>query len=337
MVLKGRESVPALDGHILYKFLSTYYQESEVRFVTVKELESIKIKAINLLICLPSDTTERTLQSISYDRVAVFDYYDEPHLLSDAVQNTFVSGLTKKYLKTSRDSRSTNPNDHYITGLLPLNLSTEFPSEFRQRLSLFSEKKLSTSSDVFFIGSNTYLRKDSSKDYHDVDNNYYQRVEWLLELGKCPDINFFGWLTDIYGQIPLIEGVYGNVKDIFSKRRIRFPYFCYLLSRAKIVLAPTGHARWTYRHIEGMYSRSIIASNDISGLETLMPMPKDHMLMFNDHATISLEIREVLEEYHKYKIWTDHNFDFAERYLTKGVYDSKKRLLLDKFENELQN
>ena len=107
------------------------------------------------------------------------------------------------------------------------------------------------------------------------------------------------------------------------------------MASSKIALAPVGHAKWSYRHIEAIYAKCLVISGDISELNTLIPLPKNNVIQVPDHVEVLPVIKNALSSYKSYGRWMDQNIEILEKYLTLGVYDPEKRAILHRFEVQL--
>ena len=113
-------------------------------------------------------------------------------------------------------------------------------------------------------------------------------------------------------------------------------FFLYSMCQSKIALVPAGHNRWTYRHYEAVLSKNILISTDLTYTKTLLPIPKDAMVILKDKEPVVPKIQEVLSSAHEWQDRVDSAYLQLNKYLKNGQYHKSKPLIFDKFLEQLK-
>ncbi len=320
-----------IQGKILYSFLGCFTPPEKLRCLSLSELQALdNITTDYLFIGMPTHFNTRDLHQITFKHVVLFDYFDEPRLRWDYSDQLFLKSLSSLYLKTSRLNHLPIIDDVKI-GLLPIFFNAHVRTILHHRsLSRHSPRFLKhlwfqkRKIDIHFIGTPTWLDKFSTG----TSTNYFQRVDWLLELMPAARHSFFGGLLQLpYFPLDQCQSQHGPIDHLFFKgQKLDFETYFNTMLQSKIVLAPAGHSRWTYRHFEGVWSYSFVISNDISAIETLVPIPKEALFLIPDHQPVLPIIDRLLTHPKTYWDRLDHGVNFLSRYLESGNYYPGKPL-----------
>ena len=280
----------------LLRFLEAY-EPGRTRVLQAAELDAGPVvDTETLLIALPSALTPARLARVRARRIALFDFFDAPPpawLNSDQV---LLRAATPLLLKTT----VVNGQDFGLrTGVLPMPLSPKLGQTLRARRALapwFGAARLLRGGrrwDVSLQGSATY---EDGVGTDGQPRRYHQRIHWLREVRSRPDWRFWGGLYALpYCPIEAIEADCGPVRALFGEaQRLRFHQFFDRMADTRVALAPMGHTRWTYRHIEAVYAGCEVVSGSLHGVQTLPTLPTAQMAMVADHAPIAAAVDEAL-------------------------------------------
>jgi hypothetical protein len=281
----------------LQRFLEAY-EPGRTHVLQAAELDSgPEHDTDTLLIALPSALTPQRLTRLRARHVALFDFFDAPApawldsdqaLLRDAapllLKTTVVDGL----------------DVGLDVGVLPMPLSPKLGQTLRARRALapwFAARRLARGGrrrwDLALQGSATY---EDGVGPDGRPRRYHQRIDWLREVRARPDWRFWGGLYPLpYCPIEQIEADCGPVRALLDKAsRLRIHEFFDRMADTRVALAPMGHTRWTYRHIEAVYAGCEVVSGDLRGVHTLPALPTAQMTLVPDRAPIAPAVDEAL-------------------------------------------
>ncbi len=273
------------------------------------------IKTEYLFICLPSPVSLDALDTIQWKHCAlcVFDDSVEATCLDDLER---FSSVAQTLLKPAIDRGLEYPVQHI--GCLPI----RFRSFYNMAPTWLCRRRY----DCSFLGDATYF------------DGYHQRIDWVNELKQQKKINFYGGLINPSYKKPLLKIPNLKLDDATIKRisvngvKQRF-WYLRSLAKSKIALCPTGFARWTYRHYEGMLTRSIILSTQLPSTYTLLiPFPKlDNFYCINDKEPVVPAIEAILSNLRHWESIAEENYAHMNQYLENGVYSTKKPKVFESF------
>jgi hypothetical protein len=253
------------------------------------------------LIGLPSRFGPQHADRLKAARTVTFDYFDAPEPFWDESDRVLLRSISMCHLKTHR----IQGRDQGIPiGLLPIRYNkavTTVALAYRasrpwraiQRLA----GRIDRPWDVSLQGSTTYLDKRTSDGGVE---RYEQRVEWMTELRSNAAWRSWGGLLPIpYRTEADVVREHGpHAAALFAPGpRIPFGRYFRLMTRTKVALCPAGHARWTYRHVESVYAGCDVVSTDLSGIDTLVPIPLASFSLVPDRAAITPAVTAALHEW----------------------------------------
>jgi hypothetical protein len=256
------------------------------------------------------DITCRPPAWIDERKLFIFDYRDNGN------RADMNRAAEKWRLKPGGYLAISAPSGLSDVGCLPL------PPPALPKIGLRAKAPLATRPrDTLLLCAPTYLCLETHDGQlpHGVETEagylYPQRLEWAERLSDA------GLLQDDHGLVAVADGylsrdrtrsLFGFQKDLF---RGPLPRRRYLRSMAqsKLVFAPAGHARWTYRHFEGMGFGSYVVSTDLRGLRTMPQLPLDAMELVPDGELDPQRIRDILKDIASYQDRADRGFDFVQQ------------------------
>jgi hypothetical protein len=150
---------------------------------------------------------------------------------------------------------------------------------------------------VSLHGSATYLVGEAATAAGRTTTRYDQRVPWLAELRQHPEWRQWGGLLPLpYRTEQNLVAEHGPGVAGLIERGPRTPFAEYFrrMTETRVALCPTGHARWTYRHVESVYAGCSVVSTDLRGVETLVPAPVEAFRLVPDHASVAPAVAEAL-------------------------------------------
>ena len=80
---------------------------------------------------------------------------------------------------------------------------------------------------------------------------------------------------------------------------------------SKIILAPGGHSRWTYRHLEGLYYKGLVVSGELEKWNMMPALPLDSMLTVTDGEFNPVELRKIISEIENYQDMVNQGYDWV--------------------------
>ncbi|MFH0919401.1 MAG: hypothetical protein V1913_03495 [Fibrobacterota bacterium] len=318
----------SVNGTILHDFLSIFTEPERLLLLLPSGIDpSARYAARTLFVCVPTRLSETQLAQFDYERLFVFDYYDENSLKWTEENVRLFGTRARRYLKTSLDRKLDYKT---TTGLLPIMLPPALSIEYRKRPALYKRLLNTISSpqkhDLTFLGSTTYARAENRPHYH-------QRIEWVREIIESGKYNFWGGLIELpYCTQEQLEKKFGDLsRCYYGARQLKYPAFFSKLKASRISLAPTGHARWTYRHLEGIYAGTVVVSTDLSNVDFLLEIPRERIVLVPDHKPVLPYVKKVLSDYKHYEAWIPENIRFMEEQLSDAAYSREKPGVFNKF------
>jgi len=317
----------------LYQFLRIFYSVGEVGVVLPSDLDPRHpVSADLLMIENPNCLTPDQLKGVRYQRVALFDYADGRKPFMSPKTKEFLSSLTDLYLKCSVERTERFP---FRMGTLPLYRKKKLLrclqiQKLKHQLWGKGERR---KIDVFFAGAPTEMNyREGNKKC-----SYHQRTEWLTETMN-PEFpyRFLGGLSYV-NKKRLQEAINSNpeLRPLISPRRYDFFTYFYYMCRSKIALVPGGHARWTYRHYEAIYAKSVMLSTDMRDIELMVPLPP-HFVHVPDSKKILPYVEEGLRWHDESQDLLEENIRFLEQYYDRGQFSTDRPLALERFLQQLE-
>lgn len=314
----------------LYWFLQEYYGDAAVTLTRPSELLRMKSrhKTDWLFVGLPTSLNDEHLRHVDFRQMVMYDSSDLHGVNFEDSDQAFLSNHTDICLKNWRDDRLDYPCQ---IGLLPIKrppLNNKMRAAIRlaaakQRLGLMTEKSF----DVGFVAQPT----------GDLTKN--QRIRWLIDLKReRPDLKLWGGLVGgkSWEKVAIESGELAFLKSCWlSKRKIGYLQYFAGLCQSKLALAPAGYAPWSYRHLEAIYARSIVVSNDLSHYEFLIPFPRAGMAEVADDESIVTGIESGLRLYRDNPAVTETNIEHLGRYLKDGRYSRECPAALERFWDQM--
>ena len=320
-------------GRNLAVFLSTYFGSRSVKKIHLRSLNKKKTFSVDhLLLGIPSHLTKQELSCISYKSVHLFDYEDNQKVIWGDSDEQFLRTLTNSYLKTWKQK---NWDEGFSWGTLPIRRSPSLPFCFifeNWRNKLSSSERIKTIDTTFLGNPLVDWKENYSGKLRCV------RMQWLDEIANQNKFSFSGGFF-IRGEAVLKLKNQSNesLKKLFLNRgRINFiSYFNQMLA-AKTALAPPGNALWSYRHYESIYAGCIPITADFREAEMLVPLPLKGMIHLINGESVLSGIEEALKLRKENSSIVKDNLELLESYLTNGMYDKKKKRLINKFMKQIE-
>lgn len=327
-----------LCGGLLYDFLSLFFGSDQVRIITPNDLDGDEsFQTEYLFIGVPTSLNDRQLRNLKFRSAALFDYHDgEVARWGDSDQKLLRS-VTDLYL---RCSDAGEPNGGMRAGLLPVfrkpNLAIGVAARqfWRRGLRL----PIRPQYDVSFLGSPTALTLRTE----DNISTYNQRVEWLREIKNDRSrLKFWGGLVcnaTVLSSLRDIEEQYGCVKDItYTGKKTTFFRYFYHACHSRVVLAPAGYSRWTFRLYEALYSGAAMVATDMRKVRMLIPLPKYNIYFVADHDPVMPTIHRAIQSHQRNPERFESNIEFLEQYLHRGRYSCDKPMIAEMFMDQLES
>jgi hypothetical protein len=275
-------------GETLARFLRRYAPSTQVvRSADVANAPPVRADAV--LVGFPTQLTPAALDRLQAPVIAGFDYFDEPEPNRDApeLDSDALARIGPWHLKTHRVDAAPEPQP---IGLLPIKYNAAVAGAWRRyRWSApwRAVTRRPRAWDVSLHGSATYLvRRAPSGDA----TLYDQRVHWLREVRAHPEWRQWGGLLPLaYRTEAQLTAEHGPDVSSFIERGPRMPFGDYFrrMTDTRVALCPTGHARWTYRHVESVYAGCTVVSTDLRGISTLVPAPVEAFTVVPDDAPLA--------------------------------------------------
>ena len=336
-------------GDTLVKFLRLF--EPATRGVSSAELAAGPDVVCDVaFVGLPTQLSPAGLGRLRATRVVRFDYFDEPwpDVEAPALDHAGVTaGLGTLHLKTHRErvapSWATSvPTRGLTIGLLPIRYNKAVASAWRRHRAgapwravrhLLGRKDRPW--DVSLHGSVTFLQRPGP------DGNpvrYEQRIDWMRELRAEPAWAQWGALHPLpYRTVDDVVHTHGaSVAQLFDDGpKLGFGEYFARVAATKVALCPSGHARWTYRHVEAVYAGCEVVSTDLTGIDTLLPAPVEAMTLVPDHAAIRPAVQAALDAWDERSLRRDAAVAHLEGWLDAGRFARGRRRPFEAFEQQL--
>jgi hypothetical protein len=289
------------DAAPLLRFYEVF-QPGRARIVSAQDLlEGPSWQVDTLFIGVPSLLSPAHMARVRARKAVLFDYFDSPHATWFDSDQAFLCSLTRLYLKTTLVD-GVELGHGLRKGLLPMALPLRIGRALRIRkwLNPLVEGwrallKRERHWDLSLLGHATYL------DEYDAQGQrlrYHQRIHWMREVRQHSKWRFWGGLYPLsYVPLSTIEADCGPLGDLFGHaRRIDRHLYLARMAQTRVALCPSGHARWTYRHLEAIYCGCEVVSCDLSNVHTLPRLPKEYFYQVPDHAPIAAHVDHALAE-----------------------------------------
>ena len=322
-----------LSNSPLFQFLKVYYSDHELLALNSAQLDQHrKISTEFLLIETPSSLNKDQLSGIPYQKAVLFDESDCWWFNETQEQQEFLRSLTDLVLKTHVDRSHTHS---FRLGTLPTYRKKKLQQCLRWKamMEAIFGKRSQRNIDLFFIGAPTRLQtstEGSSRDYN-------QRLEWLSEvMAKDFPYRFEGGFDGTNRRlIKTFEQEDGDLSPYLASRRYNFYSYFNQLCHSKVALVPTGFARWTYRHYEAVYAKSVMLSTDMSNVELFVPLPP-HIINVPDHAPLLPYIEQGIQMFDGQSDLLEENVKFLELYYDNGRFSKRRLKPLERFLLQLE-
>lgn len=269
-------------GATLARFLGRWRR---VEIVTTDALLAGPVRQVDhAFVGLPTAFGPAHAARLRARRLTTFDYFDEPEPNAEAPDAAWLRAQAPLHLKTHR--RAGGPAG---IGLLPIRYNGAVATAWLRRRIGGWWRRAPRRWDVSLHGSVTYLPTPGGR--------YEQRVDWLTELRRHPEWRQWGGLVPLpyRTEADLVADHGPEVAALFARGpRIPFREYFARMADTRVALCPTGHARWTYRHVESVYAGCSVVSTDLRGIETLVPAPIEAFRLVADHAPIGPAVAEAL-------------------------------------------
>lgn len=307
-------------GEALYYFLSSFISAPDLGICRMSQLKNKEQFTTDiLLIGLPSSLSHEDINCIKFSNAVLFDYFDEHEPKWTNENKKFLQSIGAMYLKTSLTVQCDHSEIRF--GLLPVHIKSRISSIYdwsvcrRMAVDRFPSLRWN---DICFAGAVTYLTN--------YQERYNQRIEWLREIHDT-NIRFSGGLLELpyYTKADCLQEFGQSIEPLFLRRRISYRRLFYTMLHSKISLCPTGHVRWTYRHIESAFAGNLIISTDVRQIRTLIPLPHDLMLIVPDHESVVPYIDQVLQRWSFYYEMACETHKYFDQFFYKARYSLKRR------------
>lgn len=338
VVLGDHPELGSPKGEPLVRFLRCYLGDGVQALTPAEILAGPRIEADLVFVALPTSFGEAHLRLLKCRRFVLFDYYDEPEPEWGQSDQPLLRSLTDRYLKT-----------HVLDGLefglrmgtLPVDYTPALRKEFERLSSSRLLRRMGSwvgredrPWDITLLGSVTHLVKAAADGSR---YRYHQRVEWMREVASRNDWRFWGGLFELpYFGKEKLEADCGSIDGLlWQGERLGFSDLFRKMSRTKISLAPLGHARWTFRHLESVYAGCQVISTDLSGVRTLIPLPAQCFEMVLDHTPLAPVVERILNDWPGDDSRREAAVAHFEQYLYRGRYDRRIKLPREVFLSQL--
>ncbi len=318
-------------GGNLYRFLRICFGRGAVDIISPSDLENgSRRRAEVLFIGMPTTLDETHLSRVNFRKAVLFDYGDRAGPDWRESNQGLLQSISGLYLKSWVEA---DWGFGLKWGALPIRRYRGLTWHVRafRRLRAGYPDVVPRDHDVSFLGRATSYFGTVGV------NRYSQRVEWLQELhASRSGFAFWGGLQVPRHDHARLRNEFGAIDHLFfGGGRLPYPMFYYHLLRSKMVLAPVGNARWSYRHYEAIYAGALVVSNDLCRVRTFIPLPLDSMVNVDDHAPLIPALEEGAALLDRDPQLPRRNLEFLEQYLTDGDYDRNKPYLSTQFLAEI--
>lgn len=331
--INGKKSGRGARGKNLKVFLDTYYGKNSTSLISYKKFHSSNTFSVDhLFIGIPSAITAKDLNRINYKKIHLFDYGDN-HCIDwgDSDSELFLS-CYDTYLKPWVQD---NWSDAIRWGTLPIRRNRSLALSLmitRFKGSEIYENSNGRKYDLSFLGNPVvgWSEKPGSEPK-------YIRVNWLEEISLQNKFSFKGGFF-MRGESAhrLRDEASDSMKHYFlNKGRMNFFSYFNLMINSKSTLAPPGNALWSYRHYESIYAGTMPISADFRHARMLIPLPLDGMIHIRNGDSVVRGVEKAVKKLTDCPFIIKENLNFIEKYLTNGLYDKKKKQLLERFMSQI--
>ena len=330
---KEQKSGRGARGRNLELFLQEYYRKSAASTISLKELSgSNSYKVDHLFIGIPSQISRKELNRVSCRKVHLFDYGDHEKVIWKNTDKELLSSVARSYLKTWTQK---NWGNEFNWGTLPIRRHKRlyYCARWSNFLTKDSFNKMERNFDTTFLGNPMV---GWTEDYG--DERRITRIKWLEEISSEKRFSFSGGFFKREINSELINKSSNELfKQLFLKKgRINFISYYNLMQNAQTALTPPGNALWSYRHYEAIYAGALPISADFRAAKMLTPLPKDGMIHVGKGESVLPHLEEALRVRRDNPELPNQNLQSIEKYMSYGLYDRKKTLLLERFMKQIE-
>lgn len=308
---------------------SHLFQKLFSKWAFIKRINPIEEVVPNIeafdVVLWENDINQAPPANINENKFFIFDYKDE------GSREDLVKTANRWGIKNPRFMLLLAENDKLDTGCLPL----PYPKLIKR--GRFPQHLKDRRHGVFFLCAPTFVYMSDIQDLpycirYQNKYCYNQRLEWVEKLANANLLDENQGL--IHSDATYLKKE--NIRTLFNFDRevytdpVPLKKYTERLTQSKIVLCPGGHSRWTYRHIEGMYNRSLVVSGNLWNWRTLPFLPRETMITVPDGDFNTKAIIEISKNIDIYQEKADLGFEFAratyshESLISKAGYNTQK-------------
>ena len=328
--LNGQKAGRGARGRNLELFLKRYFGRRSVSMIGLEDLAGKRSYSVDhLFLGIPSSITKNDLMKVSFERLHLFDYGDHEKVIWGHSDEGLLRPLAKTYLKPWIQK---SWGDEFKWGALPIRRSGSLylcvkASRFLQAGE--GQRNI----DATFLGNPVVGWQETYG-----GELKYTRIHWLEEVVSCGRHSLSG---GFFMRGREAEQFRANASRIMSplflnKGRVNFLSYFSLMAHAKTALCPPGNALWSYRHYESIYAGALPISSDFREADMLVPLPDDGMFHVGSGESVLPCLDEALKARKDNPNLATSNLESVEQYLTNGLYDHRKRLLLERFMMQIE-
>lgn len=320
-------------GRSLVQFLKVFAGQRNVRVYHPRQIQSRRFYDSDyLFIGVPTHLSADQSSRLRAKQTILFDYDDLPETQWGHSDTSFLRSLTDQYFKPCFESHW---DSRWQWGCLPLRRGWKLNHYLMREnlLERFRARRVpEKDTDVGFLGCPTCLRLTGPNGLR----SYPQRIEWLTELVRQTNYSWWGGFSVDSKWRGYLENRFGDLSDLcFDTRRLAFRKYFAKLRACRAVLTPSGNARWTYRHYEAVYTRSILVSTDLRETSLLIPLPKHSIVMVGDHEPLGPAIETALKQFADEPECVLESQRELEQFFLHGNYHRKRPLAWQRFDSQL--
>ena len=320
-------------GKNLEIFLGKYFGNRSVSIINHKDLTAGNSFVVDhLFIGIPSAISKKELGKISFNRLHLFDYGDHEKVNWGHSDEDLLRPLAHSYLKSWTQE---DWGDEFNWGTLPIRRSKSLCLcvKANNLLNRILDPARSRPVDTTFLGNPVVGWKEVYG-----DQPKYTRVHWLDEISSSSQFTFSGGFFMRGRDAETFRfNASEKLKPLFlQKGRMNFLSYFNLMLNSKTALAPPGNALWSYRHYESIYAGTIPISADFRRADMLVPLPKDGMMHVGKGESVLPHVDQALKARKDDPRLPSRNLESLDKYLTNGLYDRKKSLLLERFMKQIE-
>lgn len=337
VVLADAPSARVDSGETLGRFLRRFAPGAEV--VTPAALATGPDRHADIAcIGFPTSLTPAALARVRAPVIAGFDYFDEPAPCRDAAAlgPEAQAVIGPWHLKTHRLSApgASSPESPWRIGVLPIRYNAQVAAgwrRYRWSAPWRAVRRRPRTWDVSLHGSATFLWRPGPGG---TPERYDQRAQWLLELRQHPEWRQWGGLLPLpyRSEADLVADHGPAVTAVLARGpRMAFSEYFRRMTDTRVALCPTGHARWTYRHVESVYAGCAVVSTDLRGVETLVPAPLEAFTVVPDDTPVGPAVAAALAAWPDGAAQRAAALDHLQGWLDGGRFVRGKRRAYDAF------